>query len=129
MKLRQSLISRTPDGVIDRQTSEFECRILPEEGEAYTIIYIDKENHGTTRIEVQPDQLRLQRRGQVSSQMQFELGATHVCPYRTPMGNLSLNIHTTRLDIAADSVRVEYDILADGSVMVHNVLCLSLHEC
>ena len=67
----------------------------------YTVSYQESELTGlegtTTTFEIQGPQVILSRTGSVNSQMVFEEGKQHTSLYKTPFGELAIDIQTSRL--------------------------------
>lgn len=66
-----------------------------------TISYRETEITGlegtTTSVHIQGSQVILERKGNVNSQMVFEVGCKHLSMYETPYGALSVGVETRRM--------------------------------
>ncbi len=79
----------------------------------------------TTTFQIAGPQVRLIRSGAVNSQMVFEEGLQHTSLYETPFGELSVDIHTSRLrhDLTAQSggdLEIRYAIAVEHTVTGRN---------
>ena len=78
----------------------------------------------TTTFEIQGPQVILSRTGSVNSQMVFEEGKQHTSLYKTPFGELAIDIRTSRLRHSLTErgglVDLQYSISVDHSVTGRN---------
>ena len=78
----------------------------------------------TTNFEIRGPQVILTRTGSVNSQMVFEEGRQHTCLYETPLGELAIDIQTSRLRHTLTErgglMDLRYSISVDHSVTGRN---------
>lgn len=78
----------------------------------WNIAYEESELTGlagvTTTFRIEPERVKLTRKGALNSEMIFERGQSHDCLYQMPFGALMMRIHATH---------VFYDIVPDGGVV------------
>ena len=109
--------------------------LLETEG-GYVLRYWEQEGSGLegteTALEIQPGQIVLTRTGAVRSQMVFRKGHRHLSSYETPYGEMSLAVHTRRMEIALDSqggeIQLEYAIEMGGQLAGVNLFRIKLWE-
>lgn len=74
---------------------------LKKTAEGYLLSYQESTLTGmegtTTTFEIKGDQVWLTRTGKVNSQMIFEEGRRHTSLYETPMGDMTIDVLTSRL--------------------------------
>ncbi len=79
----------------------------------------------TTVFDVIGDRVTLTRTGSVNSQMVFELGQQHTSLYETPLGALTVDIHTSTLQHTLTDngglLHIRYSITVDHAVTGRNV--------
>ena len=85
---------------------------------AWEIIYEESALTGlegvTTTFRVEPEKVSLDRHGQLSSHMVFQLGVSHESLYQVPFGALLVTVQATR---------VVFDLVPDGGFLdlVYNI--------
>ena len=85
---------------------------------AWEIIYEESALTGlegvTTTFRVEPEKVSLDRHGQLSSRMVFQLGVSHESLYQVPFGALLVTVQATR---------VVFDLVPDGGFLdlVYNI--------
>ena len=85
---------------------------------AWDIIYEESALTGlegvTTTFRVEPEKVSLDRHGQLSSHMVFQLGVSHESLYQVPFGALLVTVQATR---------VVFDLVPDGGFLdlVYNI--------
>lgn len=97
-------LQRRPDGAetLRQKTEGTLCR----EREGWALRYREGEDSGlgdtVTTLRLEEDRAVLERAGETTSRMVFQVGEPYVCRYATPCGELSMTVRTLRLDWALD---------------------------
>lgn len=103
----------------------YAARCLVRDG-GHLLHYAEPENNGSTSLVADAVRARLQRRGDVSVELRFESGRTHATPYRTPMGELPMEIRTRSYAFEQNPrgarFEVRYEVRIGGSKVSDNLL-------
>ncbi len=95
-----------------------------ERGDAQVVKYKDAESETIDTLEITSRRVRMRRAGAVTSEMEFAAGESHLFEMETELGNFNFLVRTRRVAVGLHedslTVRLAYDLYADGSLVSHN---------
>lgn len=104
-----------------------------EKKDKYYINYMDlstdTEKGTKTTVKILPDRVMIMRFGAVSTQMLFEKGLLHDCPYDTPFGRFDMQISTREISFQREGkdLKIEVNYTIRMNDMPEEEAYFSLH--
>lgn len=96
-----------------------------KKNESYFLVYDESEISGmegtTTTLKIIDEKVHLRRLGNNSSLMEFEKGKRYRSQYKTPYGNMMMEMLTTNVDIFINENPFEIDIKIDYEILIKNM--------
>ena len=96
-----------------------------KKNESYFLVYDESEISGmegtTTTLKIIDEKVHLRRLGNNSSLMEFEKGKRYKSQYKTPYGNMMMEMLTTNVDIFINENPFEIDIKIDYEILIKNM--------
>lgn len=88
--------------------------------------------HCTTTLHIRDRQVTMSRRGEVNSEMIFQVGRPHLSLVHTPEGNRSIGVRTSRLTTnfsdQGGNIDLDYAVEVDCTLTGHSVFHISVRE-
>ena len=124
------------DGADPDETELMTEGTLTETADGFLITYQESELTGmegtTTAFEIRGSQVLLTRSGKVNSQMVFEAGRQHTSLYKTPFGELTVDVRTSclrhNMTARGGLLEIRYSIAVEHTVTGKNSFRVRVRE-
>ncbi len=115
--MKKHLIVKQKDRYTDEKNLMFDGYVdFMKKGSLISIEYVEKDQTTTVKVKADDDELQLERKGEIQTQLLFRHKETTIGSVLSEFGTIELGIYTHKYIRKDNIIALEYDILSEGEV-------------
>lgn len=115
--MKKHLIVKQKDRYTDEKNLMFDGYVdFMKKGSLISIEYVEKDQTTTVKVKADDDELQLERKGEIQTQLLFRHKETTNGSVLSEFGTIELGIYTHKYIRKDNIIALEYDILSEGEV-------------
>ena len=115
--MKKHLIVKQKDRYTDEKNLMFDGYVdFMKKGSLISIEYVEKDQTTTVKVKADDDELQLERKGEIQTQLLFRHKETTIGSVLSEFGTIELGIYTHKYIRNDNIIALEYDILSEGEV-------------
>lgn len=115
--MKKHLIVKQKDRYTDEKNLMFDGYVdFMKKGSLISIEYVEKDQTTTVKVKADDDELQLERKGEIQTQLLFRHKETTIGSVLSEFGTIELEIYTHKYIRKDNIIALEYDILSEGEV-------------
>ena len=115
--MKKHLIVKQKDRYTDEKNLMFDGYVdFMKKGSLISIEYVEKDQTTTVKVKADDDELQLERKGEIQTQLLVRHKETTIGSVLSEFGTIELGIYTHKYIRKDNIIALEYDILSEGEV-------------